>query len=217
MVTKMATTKKTTTTKIPDLTIVAKKTATEEKESNELVAGVASIVVNDDDSYKAGADLIASIKARHAKLEELRRGWVDPLNAVVGSINRFFKPITSGLERAEEILKGKLALFIDERGAEHDDWIRRASEASKAGKTTVAADALQNAAQANVPKVAGLRVGETWEGYVVDASIIPREFLIPDVKALLAVTKTRKGDTNIPGWKVEHKRNLAVSASTDDE
>ena len=202
---------------VPDLTIVAKATAAEAKESNELAAGVSSLVIDDDDSYRAGAELVASIKAHYEKVEGLRRSWVDPLNGVVASINKFFKPITTALERSEEVLKGKLSLFIESQSKERDRFIAAASKFSEAGKMTSASEMLASAGDCIVPKVAGLAVRETWDGFVDDPSAIPREYLVPDLKALLAVTRVRKGDTNIPGWKVEHRHNLAVSASTDDE
>ena len=63
-----------------------------------------------------------------------------------------------------------------------------------------------------LPKIDGISVSETWAGEVVDASLIPREYLTPDLDKLKGVTKSLKEATAIPGWKAKPVRTLAVRA-----
>lgn len=43
---------------------------------------------------------------------------------------------------------------------------------------------------------------EEWDFRIVDASLLPRDYLMPDEKTIRAVVKARKGNTQIPGVEV---------------
>jgi galactokinase len=62
----------------------------------------------------------------------------------------------------------------------------------------------------HVPKVDGISSTETWAGEVVDASLIPREYLTPDLDKLRNVTKALKGELSIPGWQVRNTKSISV-------
>ena len=53
-----------------------------------------------------------------------------------------------------------------------------------------------------VTKTAGLSTRENWEFQILDASKLPREYLMPNEAAIRAVVKGLKGNTNIPGVRV---------------
>lgn len=58
----------------------------------------------------------------------------------------------------------------------------------------------------------GVSEREEWDFEYTDVNALPREFLIPDEKAIRAVVKARKGATNIPGVRVFSRKNLAARA-----
>jgi len=68
------------------------------------------------------------------------------------------------------------------------------------------------AVQIQQAEVKGVSTREEWDFEYTDQSLLPREFLIPDEKAIRAVVKARKGATNIPGIRVFSKRVLAARA-----
>jgi len=51
----------------------------------------------------------------------------------------------------------------------------------------------------SVPKAAGVSSNATWTFRITDVNAIPREYMIPDEKAIRAVVKAMKNKTNIPG------------------
>lgn len=59
------------------------------------------------------------------------------------------------------------------------------------------------------PKVAGLSTRENWNFRIVDASKLPREYLIADEAAIRGVVKAMKGKTNIPGVEVYRDDTVA--------
>jgi hypothetical protein len=68
----------------------------------------------------------------------------------------------------------------------------------------------QSQAGIDLPKIEGISFPDTWTGEVVDASLIPKEYLTPDTDKLKAITKALKEATNIPGWKAKSVKSIAV-------
>lgn len=56
--------------------------------------------------------------------------------------------------------------------------------------------------QTQLPKVEGVSGSKNWKFRITDADKIPREYMVPDEKALGAVVRALKGKTNIPGIEV---------------
>ena len=52
------------------------------------------------------------------------------------------------------------------------------------------------------PRVAGTAVRKTWHFEVVDPMAIPREYLVPDEKAIGAIVRARAGQVEIPGVRI---------------
>jgi len=94
--------------------------------------------------------------------------------------------------RAEEAAKMRAAAAERERKAAEQAAERREAAAAVVAPTVVV----------EVPKVAGHSVIETWGFAVVDANLIPREYLMPDEDRIGKVVRALKATTNIPGIKV---------------
>lgn len=90
--------------------------------------------------------------------------------------------------------------------ARRDRWADKFAEAETLGK-----DKLKHFAEANEPpKIEGISFSDTWDGEVTDAALIPREYLVPDVKKLKDLTKVLKEAINIPGWKAKNGKTISV-------
>ena len=74
----------------------------------------------------------------------------------------------------------------------------RAIQEDAAAKIAAAASAVN----AIVPKVDGQVSRANWKFEIIDAKLLPREYLVPDEKAIGAMVRARKGDTAIPGVRV---------------
>ena len=98
--------------------------------------------------------------------------------------------------------------------------LRAAAEAREAAAATKAEGIRERAASvvaplvvADIPKVAGQSVRETWGFVITDAALLPREYTMPDEKKIGAVVRALKGQTNIPGVKVTSGQTLASRAN----
>lgn len=63
-----------------------------------------------------------------------------------------------------------------------------------------------------VPKVAGLKTREVYKFEIVDASKLPREYLIPDESRIRKVVNALKADANIPGVRVYADKQQASAS-----
>ncbi len=63
------------------------------------------------------------------------------------------------------------------------------------------------------PKVAGLATREVVRFEIVDASLLPREYVVPDEARIRKVVNALKTDANIPGVRVWTERQIAAGAA----
>lgn len=160
--------------------------------------------------YEAAIAILTEVKRQRSLYEAARKRCVSPLNAIVSSINDWFRPAIEACDSAERHLKTAVMQFQAIAEAERERLLQEAEEQAQGGDIDAAEVAIVEAATAVVPAVGNLSVRTDWIGEVVDASKIPREFLVPDVAKLLAHTKLHKGATKIAGWKAFERKTATV-------
>lgn len=193
-----------------------------EAEMAPVLARAASFVVSDEPSYLA-ADEIASEIRRRVKLlepelapvkENATRAWKaaaalwrrfidDPLEAVktldrkryawkkAEDKRRQDEAETLRREQARKDAEEKLALATRLEVAGMKEQAAAILDAPVAPTTVVA--------PAPVVKPAGQAIVENWQARVVDAALIPREYLAPDMVAINKYAKLMKSRAKIPG------------------
>ena len=177
-------------------------------EARGLLEAARSVEIASASDYAAAAETAAELRAMREAVEARRRSWVDPLNAVVRSINAAFKPAFDTLAGAERAIRDKIVAYSEAQSAAHEAAVREIAAApTQAGRE----DAHARLSEAVVPRVEGLSLVETWEGEVVDAAKLPREYLVPDVRKLLEATRAAGGDPEIPGWRAIRKTGTRVA------
>lgn len=67
-------------------------------------------------------------------------------------------------------------------------------------------------AEKQVPQVQGISYRESWQFEIVDLHAIPRQFMVPDEKAIGAVVRALKGNANIPGVRTYATKIASVRA-----
>lgn len=60
-------------------------------------------------------------------------------------------------------------------------------------------------------KVAGISMRTLWRARVVDASLVPREYMLPNETALNKVAEATKGSIKIPGVEIYSEQSVAAS------
>ena len=179
---------------------------TEKVEATKVVQWAASLRIDKNETAQATVTIIQDIKVQHAKVDALRRSFTDPIRLSVERLNDFFRPALESYLEAEKVLKWKVLLFQEEQAKERERLLQAAVTENPEG----AAHAIAVAEQHLPEKMAGMSVRTEWVGEVTDASLIPREFLCPDLAKLNAVTKAGKADPGIAGWRAWSRQVAAV-------
>lgn len=201
--------KNTEAPKMPSLNLVelgetASKTT---KEGSTTLDMIKRAAINTTEKYQWAAKAVAEIKEARNKAETMRKSAVDPLGGVIKLINGWFKPGIEALDEAEAVLKKKMVDFSEASEEKRDKLIRAAGKSSSRSERE---ELLEKADEHVTPEIEGITKRVTWTGEVENAKKIPREYLIPDVKALLALTRAKGGDPEIPGWKAYPNTSVAV-------
>lgn len=162
---------------------------------------IRKLIINSAEMFEAAIQMTAEVKAERARREAIRKSIVDPINAGLKQANAVFKPGDNMFAEAERILKAKLVAYTEKQEAARTALLLEAEAQGQEGEHEAASESIAQIAATVVPKVGNYSQSVQWTGEVVDVSKLPREYLIPDVSRLQAITKARKGDPQIPGWR----------------
>jgi hypothetical protein len=155
-----------------------------EQKANTLYQRISEIKITNEETLTLAGDLVKEVK-RIAK-----------------SIEEEFDPAIS---QAYKSHKSMIAL--------RDKVLEKFEEAAALAKEKIKHYLIDEEAKDRVVELPeGITAAETWKGKVVDETLIPREYLIPDLKKLSEHTKIYKETTKIPGWKVSLEKTLSVRA-----
>ena len=180
--------------------------ASEHEQAEQVLSVIRSFKIVTVQDHENAVLMLAEAKKERARIEEIRTGITRPINQSLKKINELFKPIDITLGATIQFLNEAVVGWIEEQTRERDRLLREAAEAAQAGASIKAADAIFQAQGSLVPQVDGFSVRDVWSGEVVDAALLPREYLIPDVTKLLAETREKKDKMNVPGWKVTSRK-----------
>jgi hypothetical protein len=159
----------------------------------------------DDSTEPSWSEWLAHVQVAINELEGDRTELTKPLNAQLKKVNDIFRETKAPLEAFKALAKAKLA----ELALERDNAARRLREAAalaaQAGDTAAVSEALGELVEAPTA-TAGVRTSYSWEPIVVDANLVPREYLVVDVDALREIGKINAQDDYvepIPGiqWR----------------
>ncbi|MCJ7669553.1 MAG: hypothetical protein MUO61_03430 [Dehalococcoidia bacterium] len=195
------------------------------------------IIASNDDYVKAG-EILKTVKGRYQEIEAKRKEMTLPLDEAKRKIMDFFRQPLEHLSNAERQIKSAILVFGQEQErirreqeqqlqvlarAEQErldklamEGITQAQEEGNLGKVEeILATVVQIAipvVQSEKPKVQGIKTVTHWRYKVIDETLIPREYLIPNEKLLANIAITTKGTIKIPGVEFYTESTVASSA-----
>ena len=219
-----------------ELTSVMENTEVKElsEQSTQIAEAVQILKVVTAPQYESAGEKLKEIKGHQKRLDALRKSFTQPLDQAKSAIMDFFRKPEEKLKQAESVLKNAMLGYVNEQDriareaqSRLDEEARKqrekleeqARKAADKGKTEKADILLTKAALVEAPvvqaqqvKVAGQGVRLDWDFQVVDASLIPREYLMVDEMKIRKMVKAFKEDAKIPGVKIFSK-NIISSRS----
>ena len=196
---------------IPKMGEVALEASSQSEEADEALDLIKGIRLATNDDLKMAVVTVAEMKDKRGAVEAVLKRFTGPLKGVIKDIEGMFKPAMRALDECEALMKRKISSFAEEQAEKRDRLLAAAGEAVSESDQAASRALIAEAENHVIEKVPGLSVRELWDGEVTDAAAIPREFLIPDVKALKAMTRARKGDPGIPGWRAFPTSSVAIT------
>jgi len=159
-------------------------------------------------------DVLREIKSNLKKLEDAEKSVTGPINESLRIFRSWFAPGKELARKAEALIKRKILEGDQRRRLAAAEAARAVQEALAAGDTKTAI--VQHARIQPVEKVDGLTTRKTWQATVINADLIPREFLSVDMSKVKAEMKAQLGmhpdeTPVVPGVKFELVEGLAVS------
>lgn len=186
------------------------------EQAAELLKGYATLAKRVEEYF---AEDIATAHKLHKSLTTKRKAALEKVEAEVARIKR---AMAEWRQRQDEERRRQEAELAAKLKAEEDARILREAAALEAAGDTQTAAAIveeQLAAPAPVvrlepaaPKVAGVSMVEAWDFEVVNAALLPREYLVPDLAKIRGVVKALKGGARIPGVRVFRADQVRVRA-----
>lgn len=174
--------------------------------------------------YETAGQLIPPLGKLRRELMNERLSQTRPIDAQKSAIMEAYREAEAPMIAAENLVKKAMLAWRrreEERAAEERrraeaeaererqrlerlaDKAEARGDVAKAEQFEQRADAVvATAAVADVPKVDGTAIRKSWHFEVVDAAAIPRNYLVPDEKAIARVVTALKDRTEIPGIRV---------------
>ena len=211
-----------------DVPVIDTKKADEAvKEAALCLSDVKTIAIRTPEQLQSAGDVSNKIKTRIKQLDTERKELTKPLDEVKAKIMDKYRPALEQLTQAQRLIDGVIAGYLEEQRKIQQEKQRKADEEARKEKERAEAKAKEWAAKGNDKKAeewldksetvvapviqapdtkaAGISTREDWDFEISDASLIPREYLIPDEKAIRAFVKATKGKKEIPGVKIISK------------
>lgn len=148
-------------------------------------------------------------------IEEKRKSFTTPLNAVLRQLNDEFRPAREALEAVERQLKAAIGAYRVAELATQRAAYELAARAMQANEPRVLTEALAVAEQAGPAELAGTSVREVWTAEVIAPDLLPETYTkrVPDVERIdeaASSTPADKEPTPIPGVKFVKKQIVTV-------
>ena len=159
--------------------------------------------IDSDSDLAWAAERLKDAKVRFNELEAQRTAITGPLLTAKVGVDGLFKPLTTALSQAEQILKMKIAAFTQRR----EDERRQVMAASAAEH---AAGGIPTAIIPAPAQATGISVRKVWDFEVLDAAVVPRHLCIPDPKLIEALIPKEGEPPQVPGVRFFQRDQVAA-------
>lgn len=189
-------------------------------------------VVKTDEQYVSAKELRKAANNYIKNMDTMEKSATKDLLKGVETIRSWFRPYKAIAKKAKEILDGKITILEGERErlrlAEEaklreqarikEQKLLEQAEALKAKGKDVQAAAKEEAAASivtpavmpTIPKVEGTYHREEWDIEIIDAKLIPVEYLVVDEQKIKRTVRAMDGKIDIPGVR-NFKKRIQVS------
>jgi CDP-glycerol glycerophosphotransferase (TagB/SpsB family) len=156
----------------------------------------------DNESYNRVAESVAALKQLAKAAETKEKSLTDPLKKVSNDIKALFKPFRELVDNTEKVCKADMTKYL----ISVEDKKNKIKEDFESGKIVKLSTAVRKTSELEVfsPSSSVRNILVLKE---VDASLTPRDYLVPDESKIKEALKNGK---KVPGWKLAQKKSIAI-------
>ena len=190
-----------------------------------------TVIIDNIEVQAQASELLAFIVSSLKQIEAKRQLLVKPLNDHIKIINNNFKPATTSLELAKNVLSKKMAVFSAEEKSRIEKEKQAQIDLANSKKEQLETEAIiavrngnRDEAEAllqerelvktkniyDTAKVEGFHTRTTWKARVINKELVPDEFKIVDLGALNKLATVTKGTHTISGVEF-YQETIGVS------
>lgn len=160
-----------------------------QEKSNEILRQANEVKVKSQEGLNYASDKIKEIKEVAKRIKEEKENYTKPAREIIENANRKYNPILTVCEEVERVLKNKSAQYIfaekQKAEAKRIKLLEKAQSGKMKEETAVKKLSEIKDVKAQTDK-SSLRVSTRKEVEIVDVNLIPREFMVPDLKKIKA-------------------------------
>ena len=204
----------------------------EEQKALTVIEQANGLAVQNQAGLEAAAELGKTLKAIKVEIEATFKPVIEKAHAAHKEACAAMKKHLDPIDAALALIRGRAGDYMlaekrrqaaeaerlqaEARAKAEAERLKQVEIALAAGKTAKAEVLIAKPViaprveVAPAPKVEGMSGRENWKIEVIDKAQLPFEYLIPDMKALGAIARVRKGDTKIPGTRVWCEGSAAI-------
>jgi hypothetical protein len=194
-----------------------------------------NLIIRTAAGYEQAAELLKSIKASLATIEDARTRITKPLNDALRETNTQAKAAAAPFLADELAIKRAMITYSDEQDQIRQEEQRKANAKADADRKRLLEAADRNAVKGNeakaeafqdraaaitapiaqqaAPKVGGISIPKVWTFEITDESLIPREYLEINESKIRKVVTALKKDAVIPGVRVYEIKRVAAGVA----
>lgn len=179
---------------------------------SKLENAASSLTIATTEDYTQAVDLVAQLKDRGSKIKILKESITKPANEILKNARAMFAPVEAQHANAEAIIKTKLLDYKRQKDAEAREAEAKIAAKVEAGRMRLDTaekkldniERVENTTRGNVGEV---QVRKVKKVRIVDAALLPREYLIPDD---VAIRRDALGGKTIPGVEIFEEEIIAA-------
>lgn len=172
----------------PDLNPERTALQSQSDRARAMIAALSTLVITTPEMQAQIAAALAEVKGNWQRLDDREKLITKPALESIKSTRALFAEPKASLEKLEELFKTKLADYSARLSNELAEAQEKAQALASAGDMAGAAQALATIATPAVP-IAGLSERHSWKAEVINIDLLPREYLLANLKAIGAEQK----------------------------
>ena len=173
--------------------------------------------VTDDQSLALVADKIKNVKTLAKAVDEQKKKFTDPANAILKEAREKFDPIIKQCKNAEIVLKQRAGVYMqkkdDERRAEEARIAARVEKGTMKEETAMRKMEAMPEVQTTVrtDQGAGLRMSKRRVAVIESPDQVPDEYWVIDEVRVRrdALERDKNGEAQIPGVKIVEETSMS--------